>query len=155
MQTMTAAGGQDRQDRTEGGGVLEPAAVLPAQLGSAIAMGASLHPEKRLMLAVLEDAVTVFLREAVREPGATSEEFREAAAWIASDAVDWPFSFVNLCGWLGLEPTSIRRGLRQWRERQLALAPERRARVRSPFRRMNGTRTKTRAHAPGVRLAVA
>jgi hypothetical protein len=134
---------------------LEPAAVLPVQLGSAFVRGATQQPEKRLMLAVLEDAVTVFLREAVREPGQTSRDYDETRAWIWSDEVVWPFSFVNICRTLGLEPSAIRRGLATWRQRQLALAPEHRVRVRSPFRRMNGTRTKTRSHAPGLKLAVA
>lgn len=144
------------QERTEGGpSAIEPAAVLPAQLGGAFAKGAGLQPEKRLMLAVLEDAVTVFLRESVRDARGLSPDLRDAEAWIASEEIEWPFSFVNICRALGFEPSAIRRGLREWRERQLALAPERRTQVRSPFRRMNGTRTKTRAHAPGLGLAVA
>jgi hypothetical protein len=152
MQTSLAKK-EERRDR--GPSAIEPAAVLPEQIGGAFANGAGLQPEKRLMLAVLEDAVAVFMREAARDSHEASADFEAARVWIASDAAEWPFSFVNICRALGLEPSSIRRGLREWGERQLALAPESRIRVRSPFRRMNGTRTKTRAHAPGLKLAVA
>lgn len=153
MQTSTRDQAQSK-DRTDAPAI-EPAAVLPAQIGASFGMGATLQPEKRLMLAVLEDAVTVFLREATREPSDLSAEFLDAQAWIVSEEAEWPFSFENICRALALEPTAIRRGLREWRTRQLALAPARRTRVRSPFRRMNGTRTKTRAHAPGLKLEVA
>jgi transposase-like protein len=126
-----------------------PASVLPAQLGGGFTMGAHLQPEKRLMLAVLEDAVAVYLREAHR-PGRGSPDFVAACAWLQSRDGTWPFSFVAICRALGLEPSAIRRGLRAWRVRQLALPPEQRMRTRSPFRRMSGTRTKTCARSPGV-----
>ena len=49
-----------REDRPQSeGGLIEPETVLPVQLlGSAFT--ADLQPEKRLMLAVLEDAVSSF-----------------------------------------------------------------------------------------------
>jgi hypothetical protein len=34
----------------------------------------------------------------------------EARAWIADDG-RWPFSFVSLCGVLGLDPDGVRRAL--------------------------------------------
>lgn len=142
------------KDRAPGAAAeLEPEAVLPEQLVAGFGRGATLQPEKRLMLAVLEDAVTCYMREAVQDPRLTTPVFRDAEGWIVSDDAVWPFSFLNICRTLDIEPSAIRRGLRDWRERQRALAPERRATVRSPFRRMNGTRTKTRAHAPGLKLA--
>lgn len=128
---------------------LAPAAVLPAQLEGSFGLGAHLQPEKRLMLAVLEDAVAVYLREA-HHPGTGSADFVAACAWLQSRDGTWPFSFVAICRALELEPSAIRRGLRAWRARQLALPPEKRMRTRSPFRRMSGTRTKTCARAQGI-----
>ena len=87
------------------------AAVLPAQMTGRFQAGARLQPEKRLMLAVLEDAIEIYLREAARPAGRASPEFAAAAAWLRSPDDHWPFSFVGICRVLGLEPSAIRRGL--------------------------------------------
>lgn len=135
---------------------LAPAAVLPAQIGAGFQLGAELQPEKRLMLAVLEDAVAVYFREAARPRAVVSSDFAAAAEWLQSPDGSWPFSFVAICRALDLEPSAIRRGLRRWRDTQLALPQEQRATGgRSPFRRMSGTRTKTRSRAPGLKLVAA
>ena len=132
---------------------LAPAAVMPAQVASGFHLGAHRQPEKRLMLAVLEDAIAVYLREAAHPPGGASADFVAAAVWLQSPEGSWPFSFAAICRALGLEPSAILRGLRRWREERLALPAAERVGGRSPFRRMNGTRTKTRSHAPGLKLA--
>jgi hypothetical protein len=51
-----------------------------------------------------------------------------------SDDERWPFSFVNVCRALGLEPGHLRRRLTQWRQCPPA-APRRRQRhtIRSRF----------------------
>src|SRR5215470_2066582 len=50
-----------REEPARGAGVdLEPETILPAQYFSSVQLDASLQPEKRLMLAVLEDAVGTF-----------------------------------------------------------------------------------------------
>ena len=46
--------------RAGGGAELEPEVVLPSQYFGSAMVDASLQPEKRLMLAVLEDAVGTF-----------------------------------------------------------------------------------------------
>jgi len=128
-------------------------ACMPEQLLPFSSLAANLQPEKRLMLAVLEDAVTSYFRHAFTTTHAGAVEFREATTWIDATDTAWPFSFVNICTTLSIEPDYVRRGLARWRERQALLSPAERRPVRSPFRRMNGTRTKTRADAPGLRLA--
>jgi DNA-binding transcriptional regulator YdaS (Cro superfamily) len=88
--------------------------VMPVQFypdaGAACRAG-----EKRLMLAVLADAIDSLLRGAT----ATSERRRrlcaEAEAWFQSDDVVWPFSFVNLCEALGLDPSYVRQRLARCR----------------------------------------
>lgn len=52
-------------------------------------------PERRLMLAVLLDAL--------HRPS--------ARAWLASEDRSWPFSFASICDALGLESTYLRRRL--------------------------------------------
>jgi hypothetical protein len=71
-------------DEPNGGGLgLEPETVLPSQFFDRFKIDASLQPEKRLMLAVLEDAVGTFQKYA----GATSRRSRrlhaEAEEWFA------------------------------------------------------------------------
>src|SRR5262249_61059539 len=71
---------------------------------------AVLQPERRLMLAVFEDAVHAYLR------GMTC--FPETRAWFEADDFEWPYSFANLCTALGLDRIAVRVALRRRRERR-------------------------------------
>lgn len=67
--------------------------------------------EEALSLAILEDAIRALLGD-VRERGRPSRELaRDAQEWIASADRSWPFSFVNTCEALGIEPTCLRQAL--------------------------------------------
>jgi hypothetical protein len=82
--------------------------VLPSQFFRSPSL---LQPEKRLMLAVLEEAVQSYVRYA-GEPGARARRiFAENAAWFGSDDASSPFSFVNICHALDFEPSYLRAGL--------------------------------------------
>lgn len=76
------------------------------------------------MRAVLEDAIHCFQKQFVRKGRRVVRLAREAEEWFAADDPCWPFSFVNICAVLGLEPEYIRLGLRRWRERQEAQAED-------------------------------
>ncbi len=90
---------------------LTPAIVLPAQVFGRPAL---LQPEKRLMLAVLEDAVAILLRPHARTATASARQLRaEAEAWLASDDVHEPFAYLRICEMLNLEPGTLRRRLQQ------------------------------------------
>ena len=120
---------------------LTPGIVLASQCSGGGA--AVLQPEKRLMLAVLENAAWLLLHG----PGHSARarrHAREAADWVASDAVDWPFSFVNVCHALGLAPEWIRAGLQRG-----APASDPPASAHFPFRRLvfAGRRMATRRGA--------
>ena len=56
METQAAR----KLDEPAGGSGLEPETILPSQFFDRFQIDASLQPEKRLMLAVLEDAVGTF-----------------------------------------------------------------------------------------------
>jgi hypothetical protein len=76
-----------------------------------------LQPEKRLMLAVLEDAIDTFRRyRGARDPRAR-QLARDAADWLSSDAEDWTFDYRRVCEALGLDPDYVRRGLTAWEAR--------------------------------------
>jgi hypothetical protein len=76
-----------------------PDALLPDQYFDRLAARACDTPEKRLLFAVLLDAVIHMQRR-------NSVGAAEAEQWIRGEANDdSPFSFRNLCDALGIEPT--------------------------------------------------
>ncbi len=74
---MDVPRGRARETAGGGGIDLEPAMVLPAQVFG-FALDASLVPEKRLLLAVLEEAVVTFQRYATEQGRRGRRLFREA-----------------------------------------------------------------------------
>jgi hypothetical protein len=77
---------------------------------------------RRLMLAVLADAIGC-LQTHFAKPSRTSENrFHEAEEWIASDD-EGPFSFNTVCDGLGLEATSLRKRLLRWKNEQMQVKP--------------------------------
>src|SRR5438874_1232578 len=57
----------------------------------------SLLPEKRLMLAVLNDALLTLARHRGAADYRAQKRVSEVDVWVASDDVEWPFAFVNVC----------------------------------------------------------
>ncbi len=97
---------------------VEPITILPEQLYD---RGATTG-EQRLLIAILDDAVRVYRR--IDCPGLTMRErceIRAAAAWLNADDPTWPFSFVNACHALRLDPVAIRQAVRRARRRAAVL----------------------------------
>jgi hypothetical protein len=69
------------------------------------------EPERRLMLAVLLDAVVCVQRRGATPAGPLRSERQEAERWIRSNDQSWPCSFVNVCEALGLAHEPLRRAL--------------------------------------------
>jgi hypothetical protein len=69
------------------------------------------------MRAVLDDAITCYQKQFVPHTRRERRPAQEAEEWLFSDDDRWPFSFVNICRVLDLEPEYLRRGLKQWRQR--------------------------------------
>lgn len=74
-------------------------------------------PEQRLMLAVLQDAVSIFQRGVWSTAVEEREKFREVDAWLSSRDFDWPFSFESICSTLRIDADYLRAGLRRLRRR--------------------------------------
>ena len=128
-------------ETSKGNGVgFEPETILPSQYFDRFQIDASLQPEKRLMLAVLEDAVGTFQKYAVATGRRARRLFTESEEWFASDETSWPYSFLPICQALGLEPEYVRRGLQRWRHGQVEDARYPGNVIRFPFRRVNGRR---------------
>mgnify|MGYP000157663626 CR=1 FL=1 len=94
--------------------------LLPSQW-CAPATGVS-EPDRRLRLAVLENAISYFQRyvHATDRRGRMLHE--DALDWLSeSDRSDF-FSFENVCDALGLDPDYLRTGLLAWRTAERARA---------------------------------
>lgn len=95
--------------------LFEPDVLAPSQFHAIVTSTATPDPERRLMLAVLEDAVSCLLKDPRRCPGQQRKSFEEAYSWInAADGSGWVFSFTNVCESLGFDPGYLRRGLNTW-----------------------------------------
>lgn len=115
--------------------LFQPDTLLPAQYFETFRRKAHLEPEKRVMLAVLEDAIACFQKYLTARDGKGKAIFRDAEAWIVEDDRDWLFSFTNICEVLGFDPQYVRRGLMRWKESKLAERPKAKIYHLTPKRR--------------------
>jgi hypothetical protein len=88
-------------------------ALMPSQVSCRHGVDVS-SPERRLLLAMLAEAITTLRHAAGARSRAGQRRFVETAAWFASDATDSPFTFASICGVLGLDTVYLRSGLRHW-----------------------------------------
>ncbi|MFQ5666126.1 MAG: hypothetical protein ACE5I7_06795 [Candidatus Binatia bacterium] len=65
-------------------------------------------PEKRLLAAVLMEAVYEFRAAAQSLDDGGNERLRELQAWFFGHRERWPFAFENVCEHLDLDPDCIR-----------------------------------------------
>ena len=118
-----ASGMQDRS-----GGLFEPDVLLPAQFFSFFSKEAGFDRERRLMLAVLEDAIDCCQKYAHTNDLRGRQMFLESHEWIMSPDKRWLFSFENICQIVDMNPDYIRQGLSRWRTQNaktaMTLSPE-------------------------------
>jgi hypothetical protein len=100
--------------------LFQPDSLLPVQFFTALKQRSQACGERRLMAAILEDAIDCFQKYLWAKDNRSRNLRLEAESWFLSDDDSWPFSFINVCHALDLEPDFIRRGLITWKERQLA-----------------------------------
>jgi len=67
--------------------------------------------EKRLMLAVLQDAIAILVKHRDAADPRARQIYFETADWIRSEDTEWPFSFVNVCDAIGFSRSSVRRAI--------------------------------------------
>jgi hypothetical protein len=76
------------------------------------------HPEaqatRRLMLAVLEDAVRCLQAYAEKQNPIHRRMFAEAEFWVSDRRADGPFAFETICATLGIQSDHLRDGIRKW-----------------------------------------
>jgi hypothetical protein len=130
-----------------------PEVILPEQFSERATLKPSDRGEKRLMLAVLEEAVATFQRNVGAKTRHGQRVFQEAEDWIQSTDGSWPFAFENICQSLEINPEYLRRGLERWKETQLRAATNGARVYRFPFRRVNGRRSSISLRSQGLRAA--
>ena len=106
------SGGHDRLAT-----LFEPDVLLPAQYFAAFRRAGGLERERLLMLAVLEDAIDCYQKFAHSRDPRGVQMFEESGEWVRSTDRSWLFSFENICDTLEINAEYVRRGLREWRER--------------------------------------
>jgi len=100
--------------------LFQPDTLLSAQYFENLRRKTLLEPEKRLMLAILEDAINCFQDNLLSPSVKGKKFFEEAEEWILDKDGDWIFSFDNICQVLGFNPEYVRHGLLRWKEKKLA-----------------------------------
>jgi len=109
--------------------LIEPEILLPSQFFDRSGGRAVLEGERRLMLAVLEDAVSCFQKYTGATRPRARRLFQEAEDWFFAEQSAWPFSFESICAVLGINPEYFRTGLQRWKQELLLHSPETRPRV--------------------------
>jgi hypothetical protein len=100
--------------------LFEPDTIAAAQYFGDRRRKSLIEPEKRLMAAILEDAINCFQDNLLAESGKARKLFIDAEEWLFEERSDWLFSFQNVCELLGVNPQYLRRGLLRWKEKTLA-----------------------------------
>jgi hypothetical protein len=111
-----------------------PDVLMPAQYyGGRRTSHPEMHATKRLLLAVLEDALRCLQNYAESRNPAHRKAFGEAETWILDRKARGPFAFETICETLAIQPDHLRDGIRQWRT-QLSNGPDSRRLQRHSLR---------------------
>jgi hypothetical protein len=95
--------------------LFEPDVLAQDQFHAVLRASQASDPERRLMVAILEDAVSSLAKDPRRCARQQRKAFEEAHSWVnAQDSEDWVFSFTKVCETLGFDPGYLRRGLNRW-----------------------------------------
>lgn len=103
--------------------LFQPDTLMPDQYLETFRRKVPLEPEKKLVLAVLEDAIACFQKYVFAREGKGRVLFQEAENWILETNSDWLFSFTNVCETLGFDADYLRGGLMRWKAHKLENHP--------------------------------
>lgn len=108
--------------------ILEPDMTLPYQFYGTRQLSGQLDGQKKLMLAVLQDAVECLEKYRSAKSAIHQELYRDALDWVRDPSADWLFCFTNVCDFLGFDSAYLRQSLlgrekRACKSSQTKLAP--------------------------------
>ena len=96
--------------------LFQPDTLLPDQYLDTFRRKLHLEPEKKLMLAILEDAVACYQKYLFTRDSKGKALFHEAEEWIEEPGGASVFAFDSVCETLGLNPDYLRRGIAEWKK---------------------------------------
>jgi len=110
--------------------ILEPDIFLPSQFYGNGGLSRKLEGEKRLMIAILKDAVECLEKYRGSRTSVGRVSYQSAIEWVEDTDTDWLYSFTNICDLLGFDPHYLReqllkresRYIKPLRSRTLSLA---------------------------------
>ena len=88
--------------------IVEPDVFLPSQFYGPSGLSRKLEGEKRLMIAILKDAVECLEKYRGAKSAAGRCQYHNALEWVQDQGTDWLFSFTNICDLLGFDPEYTR-----------------------------------------------
>ncbi|HEX9453346.1 MAG TPA: hypothetical protein VGA27_03275 [Candidatus Binatia bacterium] len=95
--------------------LFQPDTLLPDQFLDTFKRKLHLEPEKKLMLAILEDATACYQKYTFARDSKGKALFRETEDWVFAKGDQGVFSFDSVCEILSLDPDYVRRGLAEWK----------------------------------------
>ncbi len=99
--------------------LLQPDTILPAQYFAGLHRKSTSEPERRLVIAVLDDAIDCFQKHLFATNRKAKVLFTDSEQWFESTDRSWPYSFENVCDVLQLNADYMRAGLATWKQQQL------------------------------------
>jgi hypothetical protein len=101
-------------------GGFAPDFLVPAQFYDLTRRRASLDGETRLVFAILEDAVRIFVKNSTATRGYRRALFHEVAQWFeTADGPQHPFTFSYVCDVLSVDPDYLLRCIRSLKAEDL------------------------------------
>jgi hypothetical protein len=97
--------------------LFEPDPLVNAQFFDNFRRKTLVEPEKKLMVAILEDGINCFQDHVFAKSAKGKKLFDDAEKWIQEEGGDWIFSFSSVCEFLGLSAEYLRGGLMRWKEK--------------------------------------
>ena len=79
-------------------------------------------PERRLLAAVLRDAIDCYLRHCCAKNRHRKRSFREAEEWFFGSSGEDVFSLESVCGILNIDPSYVRKSLLRRKDKELLQA---------------------------------
>jgi hypothetical protein len=105
--------------------IIEPDTFLPAQFYGSAGLSRKLEGEKRLMIAVLKDAVECLEKYRDASSALGQCQYSSALEWVEDTDTEWLFSFTNICDLLGFDAQYLRTALLKRENRYIKPAPRR------------------------------
>jgi hypothetical protein len=105
--------------------ILEPDVFLPSQFYGTGSLSRKLEGEKRLMIAILKDAVECLDKYRGARSSSGRGHYLNALEWVEDKSTDWLFSFTNICDLLGFDPDYMREVLLKRENKYVKVSPRR------------------------------